>query len=232
MGKVTEHLLNLISKQVETKGVVVWYDPDKVYASIADCLSIPGATVLRFEDSYFLLRQQIEPFLEYIDSSGKLKYECCTPPKLIIYIPKNRRDTNYALVEAEAAGVVLEPGATAWQLNTRLRVIAEQVFKKIAPDSVDGIARQVEEGLLTLVELDRLSLEVEGITTGAIKLIFGTASPVDVALDFAASVTHDEAIRAKNVLPELKGLLRAELGIDISSEPDLESARRVLRRTL
>lgn len=30
MGKITEYLINLIAKQVEDKGIVVWYDLEKV----------------------------------------------------------------------------------------------------------------------------------------------------------------------------------------------------------
>ena len=33
MGKVTEHLVSLITKQVEDKGIVVWYDPEKAYSN-------------------------------------------------------------------------------------------------------------------------------------------------------------------------------------------------------
>jgi len=33
MGKVAEYLLDLINKQVEGKGIVVWYDPEKVYSA-------------------------------------------------------------------------------------------------------------------------------------------------------------------------------------------------------
>lgn len=29
MGKVTDHLLNLIAKQVDDKGIIVWYDPER-----------------------------------------------------------------------------------------------------------------------------------------------------------------------------------------------------------
>ena len=29
MGEVSEYLLNLITKQIEDKGIVAWYDPDR-----------------------------------------------------------------------------------------------------------------------------------------------------------------------------------------------------------
>jgi hypothetical protein len=232
MGKVTDHLLTLIAKQVDDKGIVVWYDPEKAYTKIIEKLSVPETTVLSFEDSFFRLREQIEPFLEFVDDSEKPKHDCTVPPRLIVYIPVNRNDTRYALVEVEMAGIVLEPGAHPWQRNTRLRVIAEQVFKKIAPDSAVDIARQVEEGILTLEELDKLSIEVEGIATGTVKIIFGTASAVDVALDFAASTEHDKAILAKQAMPELAGLFHSDLGIEIAPEANPVTARKTLWRAI
>ena len=61
MGKVTEHLLNLITKQVEDNGIVVWFDPEKSYTGFIETLSIPDTIILRYKDSFFSLRDQIEP---------------------------------------------------------------------------------------------------------------------------------------------------------------------------
>jgi len=47
MGKVTEYLINLITKQVENNGIVVWYDPEKTYTGVIETLSIPDTTILR-----------------------------------------------------------------------------------------------------------------------------------------------------------------------------------------
>ncbi|MFH1951478.1 MAG: PglZ domain-containing protein [Pseudomonadota bacterium] len=232
MGKVSEYIVGLVAKQVEDKGIVVWYDPDNVYAGVMDKLTIPATTVLQYEDSFFGLRAEIEPFLEFIDESGRPRPECEVTPRLVVYIPKARPETHYALIEVEQAGVVMEPGANPWQRNTRLRVIAEQVFKKIAPDSVQDIGRQIDDGILSLEELDRLSEEVEGIATATIKIIFGTASVVDVAMAFAASAEHDKAIQTKKAMPELVGLFRSELGIEIDPDIELESGRKTLLRIL
>ena len=104
MGKVTEHLINLITKQVQDKGIVVWYEPEKAYTGIIEKVSIPDTTVFRYEDSFFTLRAQIETFLEIIDENGKPRPECEVPSRLIVYIPKARFETHYALVEVECAG--------------------------------------------------------------------------------------------------------------------------------
>ncbi|MEJ5330223.1 MAG: PglZ domain-containing protein [Desulfobaccales bacterium] len=232
MGKVVEHLLALIQKQVDEHGIVVWYDPGGVYAEVAKELTLPDTAVLHFQDSFFRLRREIEPFLEFVDDEGRMRPDSHIPPRLVVYVPLAQADTEYALVEVESAGVVMAPGATPWQRNTRLRVIAEHVFKKIAPESAADIARQVEEGRLNLRDLDQLSSEVEQISTGTLKLIFGTASPQDVLLMFVATPQYDEELERRQALPELAKVIKRELGIEVEEQASPAMARHAVRRTL
>jgi ATP-dependent Lon protease len=71
MGKVAEHLLNLITKQVEDNGIVVWYDPEKTYTGVIETPSIPETIVLRYEDSFFSLCAQIEPLQIGMDNGAR-----------------------------------------------------------------------------------------------------------------------------------------------------------------
>jgi len=59
-GLVTEYLFGLVRKQVEDRGLVVWYDPDGVYADAVGALELPGTTILRHEGSFFDLRWRID----------------------------------------------------------------------------------------------------------------------------------------------------------------------------
>ena len=63
----------------------------------------------------------------------------------------------------------MEPGAEVAERNTRLQAIVEQVFREIAPEKAEHVARQAEEGLLTLEELDRMADEAGAMTAGALK---------------------------------------------------------------
>lgn len=93
MGIVTNYLRNLIVKQVDDNGLVVWYDPDRHYTDIASYLEIPNTTITRYKDSFFALRHEIEPLMGDLD-----------PPRLVVYVPLNPTETSNALVELEAAG--------------------------------------------------------------------------------------------------------------------------------
>jgi hypothetical protein len=50
---VTEYLFQLVAKQVEDRGLVVWYDPEKAYVQAAAELTLPTTTVARYSDSFF-----------------------------------------------------------------------------------------------------------------------------------------------------------------------------------
>jgi hypothetical protein len=111
-------------------------------------------------------------------------------------------------------------------------VIVDQVFRKSAPDQAESICKQVEEGLLSLDELDNLSQEVDVIQSGAIKLIFGTVSLMDVALKFAASSDHDQALESKQALPEVAGFFEKGFGLQSLNTASSGDLRRELRRLL
>lgn len=232
MATLTEYLISLIGKQVQDAGIVVWYDPEQTYLHFAEKLSVPSAVVIRYGGSFFELREHLEILLEFVDAEGRIQPEPTRPPRVIVYVPIHRRESNYALIEAETAGCVLEPGANPWQRNTRLRVIAERVFKEIAPDRSGDIARQVEQGTLNLEDLDDLAEQSAAIGSGAVKLIFGTASVEDVALAFAASDERDAAIVAKRALREIASLVAAGLGITLDPNSPIEAVRHGLRRVL
>ena len=230
MGLVTDELIALIAKQVQDHGIVVWYDPEKVYGDVADQLSLPDTTVLRCTQGFFELRHRIDPLLEFVADDGSTVQEAEVPPRLVVYVPIDRSASRHALAEVEAAGVVMEPAASHWQRNTRLKVIAERVFKQIVPDRALEIVRKVDEGSLSLAELDWLSDQTGDL--GAVKLVFGTTAARDVAMLFACSEDRDVTLQKKRALGELADLFRADLGVEIDRQGTAADARRALCRGL
>jgi hypothetical protein len=228
MGKITEELVALVTKQVQDHGLVIWYDPEQAYGDVVD--QLPETTVLCHQSSFFDLRHRLEPFLEFVDDAGQFHANPEIPPRVLVYVPLDRAKTQHALVEAEAAGVVMEPGGSPWQRNTRLKVLAERVFKRIAPDRASAIAAEVEAGRCTLAELDWLADQTGEL--GAIKLIFGTTAITDVVLTFLNSDAHDEAILTKHALSELTSLFATELGLNCSPNRPIGQVRHQLCRSL
>ena len=118
MSKLLKSLSILIQNQIADHGIVIWYDPEAAYRGVVDRLDLENARILKFEGGYFRLRLAIEPWLEWIDESGAPIPEKEVPPRLLVYIPRNRHEGRHALVEAETAGVVIEPGASVSERNT------------------------------------------------------------------------------------------------------------------
>jgi hypothetical protein len=119
-GIVTEHLIQLIAKQVDDKGLVVWYDSDQAYGSVVVELTLPNTTVACFDGSFFKLRKAID----HLMNDGQ-------PPRLVVYVPIDREDTHAALIELDSAGVVMQPRQQPPACNTRLSVVARNALKPI-----------------------------------------------------------------------------------------------------
>lgn len=233
MDKATAYLSALLAKQLAEKGLVVWYDPDRCYADLAERLTLPETTVLRLKNGYFELRERLEPFLEFIGADGRPKADAERRPRVVVYVPQGRSAAKYALVEAEAAGAIVEPGANHVSRNSKLSVVADRVFRELAPaERAAEIARQAEQGKLTLEDLDRLAESAAEWGAGAVKLVFDTASPQEVALLFAAGPDRDAALEAKGALPELLAMIQQQFGVDLDVKAGPAAARAALRRGL
>jgi len=183
MGIVSDYLRDLIIRQVSEKGIVVWFDPQGHYQQFTQTLAIPGTTIACYKGSFFALRYQVDALLE-----GE------TPPHLVIYVPLAEEDTQHALIELSAAGVVLKPGHAARPRNTRLSVVAKGALRdRRAPKELAEIENQVEEGKLSLADLDRLA-DQDGF--GVLAILFEKTDPASVALALLGSARSDAEIQA------------------------------------
>jgi hypothetical protein len=219
-GPVTKHLLELIAKQVEERGLVVWYDPEQAYAEAATALSLPKTTIVRYDGSFFQLRREIDMLMN--DQQ---------PPRLVTYVPTDRTQTSDALVELEAAGVVMQPGQQPPNRNTRLAIVARQVLRPILGDETAAeVEKQVESGKLSLADLNSLASKGKEISTGVLTLIFGNANPQDVALAFLSTDHYDAEVEKKSAHSELLGLLQKAYDIEFPARITLPEARDQLVR--
>jgi len=215
IDKVSDYLRSLIKKQVDDHGIVVWYDPEGHYQEFLKSLDLPGTPLVKYEGSFFALRHRIDTFLSR-----------CDPPRLIVYVPLDRNQTHNALVEAEAAEVVIFPGAQHRQRNTRLSVVAKAELRgKMGDQELTQIEKQIEAGKFSLADLNRMADGGPGSSRGLLSLIFGTISPHDVALRFLSSDQYDEEIVKKDALLELAALLQSEYELATPASQVNENAK-------
>ena len=220
MAVVTETLVQLIAKQVDDKGLVVWYDPEQAYGSVAEELALPNTTVARYDGSFFQLRKEIDHLL----NDGQ-------PPRLVVYVPIEREKTHSALVELDCAGVIMQPRQQPPPCNTRLSVLARNALKPIlGEDQVGEIERQVESGKLSLADLNSLAEQGIDISSGVLKLIFDSANPQEVALAFLQSDQRDEEVGKKEAQKELRHLLQISFDIELPAAETLSKWRVKLGR--
>ncbi len=220
MKKVSGYLVSLIAKQVDDNGVVVWYDPDCAYSGIAEALELPNTTVCRYDESLVRLRWEI-------DQKKLLDGE--EAPRLVVYVPMSQDAAQHALIELEAMGVVMQPGQQPPARNTRLAVVARNALKDtLGDETVAQLARQAEEGRVTLADLDALA--EKGAEVGALALVFGTGGPQEIILAFLASDQLDTTISSKNACGELVELVRKAFGMDIPDSVELDDLRQRVSR--
>jgi hypothetical protein len=221
MAVVTESLVQLIAKQVEEKGLVVWYDPEQAYSTAAAELSLPNTTVARYDGSFLKLRHEIDHLLNDDER----------PPRLVVYVPIERTETHSALIELDCAGVIMQPRQQPPACNTRLSVVARNSLTPIlGEDQVAEIERQVEAGKLSLADLNSLADKGKDISTGVLMLIFGSANPQEVALAFLHSDQCDEEIGKKEAQKELRHLLQVSFDIELPASEALSNWRVRLGR--
>jgi hypothetical protein len=220
MPVVTEFLGQLISKQVDEKGLVVWYDPEQAYSEVAGGLPLPNTTIVRYEGSFLKLRNEIDHLL----NEGQ-------PPRLVVYVPLDRAETHSALIELDYAGAIMQPRQQPPACNTRLSVVARNALKLIlGEDQVAEIERQVEAGKLSLGDLNSLAEQGIDISAGVVKLIFGSANPQEVALAFLNSDYYDQEIAKKEAEKELRHLLQVSFDIELAATESIDKWRMLLGR--
>ena len=82
---------------------------------------------------------------------------------LIVYVTLDQANTDHALVELEAAGVVMQPGQQPPNRNTRLAVVARNALKSIlGEETAAQVEKNVDAGKLSLAELNALADQGEG----------------------------------------------------------------------
>ncbi len=219
MGIVSDYLRDLIIRQVNEKGIVVWFDPEGHYRQFTQTLAIPDTTIACYEGSFFALRYRVDAQLE-----GDM------PPRVVVYVPLAEEDAQHALIELSAAGVVLKPGHAARPRNTRLSVIAKGALRdRRTPKELSEIENQVEEGKLSLANLDQLA-DQDGFSVLAI--LFEKTGSVSVALALLGSARSDAEIQAKQAEAEIARLLTDSFGLDLPPTETLEEWRTRLARHL
>lgn len=226
MGIVINEITATLAEQIKRHAVVVWFDPECVYAPVMEKLDLPGVTIQRYDaqTGFLQLRRDIEPLWSSPTASSG------TRPKVLIYVPLSSADSHDALVEYIVAGVQLEPGIHPPERNTRLAVVAKRALEKVLPPaSVEKVVKDIEKGSLSLKEIEDIAEKGLEVQTGALAVIFQTSNPEEIALRFLTDADVDKDLLEKSAGGGLADLLGNAFGFHPTST-DLPGLRALLAR--
>jgi hypothetical protein len=201
--KLRRHLMEQISKKVETHHLVVWNDPEAQYADFAATVVSKEARFSGWDGSWYELRQAVEDFL------GGEK-----PPKLVVYVPAKPPKED-PLEEIRSAG---------HEFTLKLRTLIKQTFAgDLSPTRIDEIAKGAE----TLRDAE---FALTGQETSFVRLAtkLGSADHIEMAillLSGEKAIGEDLREDAKEFLSEVFG------GVHSSSKGLEESVVRHLLLT-
>lgn len=220
MGPVSAAAVALIRKQVNDNGLVVWLDPGKELASIIELLRADGIPVEEWSGSHFEFRKRVEPAL-----AGD------APAKLVAYVPFTLEEVAFPLAELLAASVVVRPGQTVATRNTRLSIIAKAALgSRLGPDALRTVLEQVDQGKLTLSELDTIGEKAPAALDGVLAVAFKVTTVKDLALSFASSPSHDDELVARKGTTELIDILGRTYGWAAKGEGTPDAIRKAFVR--
>ena len=219
-GLITQTLAAKIRQQVQRRGLVVWLDPEEHYGKIIADLDLDGASVERFDGSYFELRHRLEPYL-----AGQERAQ------VVAYVPHSEKEARGPLCEPMSAGVVMRPGKQPPVLNTRLAVVARTALSSVvAADVLEMMLDRVESGSLSIDDLEKLVERGPGARTDLLQLVYGTSEPTEVMLRFLSDPTLDSSLDEKKCVPALTLLIEEDLGLVVDPTTPLDVIRASLAR--
>jgi len=220
MGKVTDQLKELLAKQIDKRGIVVWYDPQMHYKDVAPRLNIENTTFVAFEGSYFAVRREVEPLLAADER-----------PRLLVYVPAERQTRMPPLIELECAGTVCEPGAPTGR-NTKLEVVARAALKAEGwpTAKIEEEVANIASGYHDLEDVERIIEQGPVAGTGALALVYNTSASSDIALKFLVDEALDQSLVSKNGIPELSALLETVFGLSAPKVREPEELRTLFTR--
>lgn len=220
MGPVSDCLREMLARQVDENGIVVWFDPEGFWRELARSLQIPRTHIAIYDGSFFAVRREVDSLL-----SGENK------PRLVVYVDRDEQDTNHALIELTASGAVMRPAHPSKTRNTRPRYVAQRALAgKLSEEALAETLKQVDAGKLTLSELDEREESDSSAASVVITTIFGSGNPADIALRFLSDAQIDTKINEKDAVSDIADILGRKYGIVLPAEAGCAAMREALAR--
>jgi hypothetical protein len=203
MSVMREYLVAELARKLSQKGVVIWNDAEREYATVASSLCPTDVRFFAYEGSWYSLRRQVEPLLA---GDG--------PPRILIYASA-RAPKEDPLEELRAAG---------GSYTLRLSTLAKNALKgHLSEQRLTQIGSQAR----TLLEAEAA---VDGGADGDVRLI-GVLGASDARTMTLRILTGERSadLEAGNAWPSAAELLNAQIGGRLTGSGD-DLRRAALRQ--
>lgn len=206
-------------ERLNSRRVVVWYDPQRSFITLLDALDLPSAVVVSAANSALRARRDAEAVYRRLNCGDGSPD---SGANLLVYVPSARGLTTEQRQHDPFEGFACCGDAFGDQEGEFLQALALEAL----PGQRDEILRLFQDGQPTLELLDRLS---SGATFPLVKQALGTDNPVEAIV--AALRTADTGERLSTVpgaITELVRLICATTGFEIQQATDWPSLRQRL----
>lgn len=195
-----------VQQLLDEKRVVVWYDPERCFASIARDFQAPGCVVVDGSGSVLLARRQADSALEAMNRAGDKGDQGGQGHTLLVYWPALRPRQPEEMLQDPFAGFAALGASFGDQEGERLDSLARQAM----PDRVQEVERLFREGRPSLDLLDSLE---SGQTWPLLQQALGTVAAQEVASRLLAEPKTAAALEAvPGAEGELERLLAGAFG--------------------
>jgi hypothetical protein len=220
MGVILDELRQVLTKHIQDRGLVAWFDPDRHYESVLSQIQISGCQMLVYDGSYYALRAAAEPLIRGPE-----------PSRVLLYLPVEYDDAHLPLSELLTLGETLRPGVMG-QGNTKLAVIARRALKgRVAETRLVRLDREIEENRLTLADLESLNRDGSDIALPTVlTVLFGTPVAEEAALDFLAHSGRDAELNSKSAVADWAQILKTHFGVAATDQQSPADVRVTLAR--
>ena len=213
MSRLDNILTIKLKKLFQSSQIVFWYDDNGFFQPFIQKLSQTDFSILKFKDSWFELKYQIEGLFD----SESFK-------NFLAYIPFDRLDylNVNPLTEIEKAGKVFE-------------FSRELLIREALNGSFDEteISRLITDPNTKYEEINELSKGGEIINVPpVVKLFFKTEEPISILLTFLIDKQIPQKIKKRGKLEEFLIFIKDNFGIAFEQMLDLKDLNEFIIQTL
>ena len=230
MGAVASYMERRLAEELQRRGIVVWYDPARQWATWVSGLIGAGGLPERAEARAVKLGGNDASLVVFAGSyyevaaAGDALLDENGAARLLIYLPgEPHQEAQSPIRELECIGGDKEP------FQRELPLMARSAFQSagLADSKIDELLNR--DGI-TFEYVDAVSVGDE--TVSPLSPVFGSSRELEVIPAFLVDLGRRSEAAQRSLLPEIAQLSAKALGLPLKDQVDADAMARELARLL